>query len=63
MPSQNLYRKLVLRNHQITGVLLYGDAKDALWYQQLLDSGQNIGDMVDTLIFGEAYTLDVVHLM
>ncbi|MTI13511.1 NAD(P)/FAD-dependent oxidoreductase [Sansalvadorimonas verongulae] len=56
MPSQGIYRKLVIRNHRLQGVLLYGDISDALWYQELFELQQDISEFRDMMIFGRSYT-------
>ncbi|WP_062266789.1 NAD(P)/FAD-dependent oxidoreductase [Endozoicomonas arenosclerae] len=50
-----IYRKLVIREGRLMGALLYGDASDGLWYQELMESGQDISDTRDRLIFGKRY--------
>ena len=52
--TQGLYRKLVFKDHRLTGVLLYGDASDATWYQALLEQQRDITDCIDDLIFGQS---------
>jgi nitrite reductase (NADH) large subunit len=54
-PSAQVYKKIVLKNHQIIGVVLYGDTKDGAWYQSLLEQRVNIESMREYLIFGQAY--------
>ncbi len=58
MPSQGVYRKLVLRDNRLTGILLYGDASDALWYQKLLEQQADISTIKELLMFGEAFLSD-----
>lgn len=53
--SQSIYKKLVLKNNMIVGVVLYGDVQDGLWYQQLLESETDIRLARPFLIFGQAY--------
>ncbi|WP_281648313.1 FAD-dependent oxidoreductase [Parendozoicomonas sp. Alg238-R29] len=55
MSSRGIYRKLVVRNNRLKGVLLYGDVSDAAWYQHLFESGQDISGIRDLMIFGQAY--------
>jgi len=50
-----IYKKLVLSNNRVIGAVLYGDTIDGAWYQQLLDSKQDIVAIRDKLIFGQAY--------
>ena len=41
-PSASVYKKLVIKNHCIVGVVLYGDTKDGAWYQSLLEQRTNL---------------------
>lgn len=50
-----IYRKLVLQNNRIKGVLLYGDVSDGLWYQALMESGTDISAIRQQLIFGQRF--------
>lgn len=54
-PSANVYKKLVVKNHCLIGVVLYGDTRDGAWYQSLLEQRSNIEDIRELLIFGQAY--------
>ncbi len=55
-PGLNLYRKLVLREGKLVGAVFFGETSDALWYRDLIRSGQNVDSMRSELIFGRAYT-------
>lgn len=50
----NHYRKLVLRNNRLVGILLYGDVSDGNWFFRLLQAGKDLSPIRNTLIFGEA---------
>ncbi|MFT5716995.1 MAG: nitrite reductase (NADH) large subunit [Oleiphilaceae bacterium] len=54
-PSAGIYKKLVIKNQQIIGVVLYGATADGAWYQSLLEQRINIEVMREYLIFGQAY--------
>ena len=54
-PTAGIYRKLVLRDNRIKGVLLYGDVADGLWYQSLMESGEDVSAMREQLIFGQRF--------
>lgn len=54
-PSAKVYKKLVIKDRHIIGVVLYGDTKDGSWYQSLLEQRCNIEDMREFLIFGQGY--------
>jgi nitrite reductase (NADH) large subunit len=50
-----LYKKLVLRDGRLAGVVLVGEADDALWYLGLIRSGENVTDRRSSLLFGPGY--------
>jgi len=50
------YRKLVVRDGKLAGVVLAGDTTDALWYLELIRSGAEITARRPTLAFGRAYS-------
>lgn len=54
-PSANIYKKLVIKDNYLIGVVLYGDTLDGAWYQSLLEQRINIADMRQLLIFGQRY--------
>jgi nitrite reductase (NADH) large subunit len=53
-PGFGAYKKLVIRNNKLIGAVLYGDAADALWYRDLIRSGESIQSFRDELAFGQA---------
>lgn len=53
--AKNIYRKIVLKNNQVIGALLFGDTTGATWLFELLRQKQNISPMRDTLVFGPGY--------
>jgi nitrite reductase (NADH) large subunit len=50
--AQGIYKRLVLRDDKLVGVLCFGDARDAAWYYQLLCEGTELGALRETMIFG-----------
>lgn len=54
-PNRGIYKRLVLKNDRISGVVLYGDTADGNWYFQLMKDGTDISEMRDRLLFGRAY--------
>jgi nitrite reductase (NADH) large subunit len=50
--SRGIYKRLVLRDNRLVGVVCFGDARDAGWYFQLLRDGADLGELRDTMIFG-----------
>ena len=56
-PARGVYRRLVLQDDKLIGAVLYGDAKDGGWYFNLLKDEQPLGELRDTLIFGQDVAL------
>jgi nitrite reductase (NADH) large subunit len=56
-PSRGLYRRLVLREERVAGVVLYGEAEDAGWYFSLLKNAEALGPLRHTAIFGQSVAL------
>jgi nitrite reductase (NADH) large subunit len=53
-PEAGIYKKLVIKNHKIIGIVLYGDTTDGIWYQELMEQAQTIAPIRDNIIFGKA---------
>ncbi len=53
-PIGGVYKKLVIKNDKLVGACLYGDTVDGSWYFRLLREGKDIGEIRDSLMFGEA---------
>ena len=54
-PDSGIYKRILLRDNRIRGVLLFGDASDAAWYQQLMETGADVSRFRDLLLFGPAH--------
>jgi nitrite reductase (NADH) large subunit len=54
-PSRGIYKRIVLRDKQIVGAVLYGDTGDGPWLFDLLKKRTDIGAMRDTLIYGQIF--------
>ncbi len=52
--ARGVYRRLVLREDRIVGLVAIGDASDAAWHFQLMKNGSDIGQIRDAVIFGPA---------
>ena len=59
--SRGVYKKIVIDSGKIVGSVLYGDTTDGAWYFQLMKNGDNIEDMRDRLLFGQAYAGDSAY--
>jgi nitrite reductase (NADH) large subunit len=55
-PIGGVYKKLVIRGDKLVGACLYGDTVDGSWYFSMLREGKNIGEIRDTIMFGETNT-------
>ena len=55
-PLGGVYKKLVIKDDKLVGACLYGDTVDGSWYFRLLREGKDIGEIRDSLMFGEANT-------
>lgn len=54
-PRRGVYKRLVLKNNRVTGVVLYGDVKDGNWYFELIQNKTDITAFRSKLLFGKAY--------
>ncbi len=50
--ARGIYKRLVLRDDKLVGVVCFGDARDAGWYFQLLKDEEHLGGLRETMIFG-----------
>jgi len=53
--ARGVYKRLVLKDDRIIGVVMYGDTSDGAWFFDHLKRGTDIAPMRETLIFGPAY--------
>ncbi len=53
--AAGIYKRLVLENNIIVGIVFYGDTADSAWFFQNLKDKTDISDLRSTLIFGPAY--------
>jgi nitrite reductase (NADH) large subunit len=54
--GRGVYKRLVLRGGRLTGAVMFGDAADGNWYFDLMRSGEDVGGIRETLVFGQAIT-------
>ncbi len=52
------YKKLVLKDNRLEGVILYGDTQDGAWFFDLIQQRADISAWRDLLIFGKDFCLD-----
>lgn len=55
-PGRGVYKRVVIKNDQLVGAVLFGEATDGGWYFDLIKKGESVADIRDTLIFGQAVT-------
>ena len=53
--SEGIYKRLILKDNAIIGVVLYGDTEDGPWFFQHIKDQTDVSEMRETLIFGPAY--------
>ncbi len=51
--ARHIYKKLVIKNNLIIGIVLYGETSDGLWYFSLLTEEQDISEIRENIIFGQ----------
>ncbi len=51
-PSRRVYKKMVVRNNRIEGVVLLGEAADGPGFLEMMRDGTDIGDIRDGILFG-----------
>jgi nitrite reductase [NAD(P)H] large subunit len=53
--QKDIYRKLVFKNNTLVGALLYGDIEGSIWYQELIQSKEDISPYKEFIMFGPDY--------
>jgi nitrite reductase (NADH) large subunit len=53
--ARGIYKRVVVKENQLIGAVLYGDTADGNWYFDLLKRGEDISDIREALIFGQAF--------
>ena len=53
--ARGIYKRLVLKDDRLIGVVMYGDTADGAWFFDLLKKGADIAPMRETLIFGPSF--------
>src|SRR5690606_34996534 len=53
--SRGIYKRVVVKDGRLVGAVLYGDTADGNWYFDLLKKGEDVSDIRDALIFGQAF--------
>ena len=53
--ARGIYKRLVIKDNRIIGVVMYGDTGDGPWFFDKLKKGEDISANREMLIFGQAY--------
>lgn len=53
--TRGIYKRVIVKEDRILGAVLYGDTADGNWYFDLLKKGEDISEIRDALIFGQAF--------
>jgi nitrite reductase (NADH) large subunit len=53
--SRGIYKRVVLKDNRIIGVVLYGDTGDGPWFFDKLKKGEDVSTNREMLIFGQAF--------
>ena len=53
--ARGIYKRLVVQDNRLVGAVLYGDTADGSWYFDLLRKEEDITDIREALIFGQAF--------
>ncbi len=53
--GRGIYKRLVLQDDKVIGIVMYGDTSDGAWFFDLLKNATDISEFRETLIFGPAF--------
>ncbi len=53
--SRGVYKRVIVKNDRLIGAVLYGDTGDGNWYFDLLKRQEDVSEIRDALIFGQAF--------
>ncbi len=53
--ARGIYKRVIVRDNRIVGAVLYGDTADGSWYFDLLKKGEDVSEIREALIFGQAF--------
>ncbi|QNA82968.1 NAD(P)/FAD-dependent oxidoreductase [Sphingomonas sp. So64.6b] len=53
--SRGIYKRVVVKDDRVVGAVLYGDTQDGNWYFDLLKRQEDVAEIRDALIFGQAF--------
>lgn len=53
--ARGSYKRVILKDNRVIGAVLYGDVADGMWFNEFLKSGEDVSELRDALIFGQAH--------
>ncbi|MFM5930527.1 MAG: nitrite reductase large subunit NirB [Novosphingobium sp.] len=53
--ARGVYKRVIVKDNRLVGAVLYGDTADGSWYFDLLKKGEDVSDIREALIFGQAF--------
>jgi nitrite reductase (NADH) large subunit len=53
--ARGIYKRVIVKDDKVVGAVLYGDTADGNWYFDLLKKGEDVSEIRDALIFGQAF--------
>jgi nitrite reductase (NADH) large subunit len=53
--SRGVYKRVIVKDDRLVGAVLYGDTGDGNWYFDLLKRQEDVSEIRDALIFGQAF--------
>ncbi len=53
--ARGIYKRVIVKDDRLIGAVLYGDTADGSWYFDLLKKGEDISEIREALIFGQAF--------
>ena len=54
-PSQGVYKKMILDQGQLVGMVLMGDVSDGPWFYEQMQSKQDLSEIAQIVVFGAAF--------
>ena len=53
--ARGVYKRVIVKDNKLLGAVLYGDTADGSWYFDLMKKGEDVSDIREALIFGQAF--------
>src|SRR3546814_20268 len=53
--SRGIYKRVIVKQDRVVGAVHYGDTQDGNWYFDLLKRQEDVSQVRDALIFGQAF--------